>query len=74
MFTKSGKFGYVSKTLSSSKSVYTQFKLPISMIKDDELVIPIQVVNNRNFDQKIQVSVIETLFPSTIVSKSTSNY
>ena len=44
------------------------------MIKDDELIIPIQVVNNRNFDQNIQVSIIETLFPSTILNKVTNTY
>ena len=57
VWTDSGKYGFQEKILTSSKSIYSKFNLPNSMIIGDILNIPIQLTNNRDEAQKVGINV-----------------
>lgn len=61
VFSNKGKFGYLQRTIVSSKMTYSQFTMPSTLISGDALLIPIQVFNNRDESQTIKVGVEQTI-------------
>ena len=57
VYTPSGKIGTAKKTIISSKNMYIQYTMPISMVKGDRLQVPIQIVNNKLKANKAKVHI-----------------
>jgi len=57
-FSETGKWSSALKTISSRKSLYTNFSMPLSMIKGDDLTIPITIYNLHNTAKKVKLTAI----------------
>ena len=45
-FSSNGKYGYLEKTLTSSKLVYSQFEIPDTLVIGDKVNVPVKITNN----------------------------
>ena len=59
LFSTFGKFSFAKKQLTSSRSVYSQFTLPRTLIRGDVIDIPVSVFNNHQNTKSLTVTVNE---------------
>ena len=59
VFSEDGRYAFTKKTLVSSKNTYSAFTLPPTLVKGDDIEIPITIFNNRKTFQRVEVEIIE---------------
>lgn len=59
VFTSEGKYGFIKKTLSANKLVYSQFNVPKTIVADDIINIPIKIQNNLNADTELTAFIYD---------------
>ena len=59
VFSSKGKFAFQKKTIVSSKNTYSQFSLPTTLVKGDDIEIPITIFNNRKVLQRVDIEILE---------------
>lgn len=59
MFTSEGKYGFVKKTISANKLLYSQFNVPKTVVADDIINIPIKIQSNLNAETELTAFIYD---------------